>query len=138
MLLGPGAPRQPAAAAQHLGRPTGPGSGIDVTATVVDDRAVAGQEYWVSFTFPRTSTRSEGLGRNKSTRRRTTTPWAVADPRPRPRRQFGVPRRGRGAEPGALVITLVADLIPLVVLFLLFRYGGRVACPRAAAGACAR
>ena len=28
------------------------GSGIDVTATVVDDRVVAGQEYWVSFTFP--------------------------------------------------------------------------------------
>src|SRR4051812_42855713 len=27
-------------------------SGTDVTATVVDDRVVGGDEFWISFTFP--------------------------------------------------------------------------------------
>lgn len=103
------------------------GSGIDVTATVVDDRVVAGQEYWVSFTFPEDVDPDQKAWDAQVDEEAYDD--AVASGQIRVRVLDGDPSayRAEGAVQSRvpLVITLVADLILLVVLLLLFRYGGR-------------
>ena len=103
------------------------GSGIDVTATVVDDRVVAGQEYWVSFTFPEDVDPDQKAWDAQVDEEAYDD--AVASGQIRVRVLDGDPSayRAEGAVQSRvpLVVTLVADLILLVVLLLLFRYGGR-------------
>ena len=103
------------------------GSGTDVTATVVDDRVVAGQEYWVSFTFPEDVDPDQKAWDAQVDEEAYDD--AVASGQIRVRVLDGDPSayRAEGAVQSRvpLVVTLVADLILLVVLLLLFRYGGR-------------
>jgi hypothetical protein len=101
-------------------------SGKDVTATVVDDRVVDGDEFWLSFTFPedvdhdqkswQAEVSEEAYDDAVASGRITVR---VADDDPSAYRAEGtvdsrVP----------LVLTLGADLILLLVVLLIWRYGG--------------
>lgn len=103
-------------------------SGKDVTATVVDDRVVNGDEFWVSFTFP------EDVDPDQKTRQaevdEETYDDAVARGEIRVRVLEGDPSayRAEGTVDSVvpLVVTLVADLLLLLIALLVWRYGGRV------------
>ena len=107
-------------------------SGTDVAATVVDDRVVDGDEYWVSFTFP------EDVDPDQRTWQaqvdEETYDDAVAADEIRVRVVEGNPSQYRAdgtvqSRTSLVVITLVADLLLLVGAVLLFRYRGRSRAP---------
>jgi hypothetical protein len=103
-------------------------SGTDVTATVVDDRVVGGDEYWVSFTFPedvdpdqRTWTAEVDEEAYDDAVASQTIPVRVVEDDP-------AAYRAEGAVDSSLplVITLGADVILLLIALLLWRAGGRL------------
>ena len=103
-------------------------SGTDVTATVVDDRVVGGDEYWVSFTFPedvdpeqRTWTAEVDEEAYDDAVASQTIPVRVVEDDPAAYRA-----EGSVTSSVPLVITLVADVILLLVALLLWRAGGRL------------
>ena len=103
-------------------------SGTDVTATVVDDRVIAGNEYWLSFTFP------TGVDPDQKTWQaqvdEATYDDAVAAGELTVRVVEGHPSEYRAAgsvdSRVPLVATLVADAVLLLIALLLWRYGGRM------------
>ncbi|HEU5038347.1 MAG TPA: hypothetical protein VFT70_15165 [Nocardioides sp.] len=103
-------------------------SGTDVTATVVDNRVLNGDEYWISFRFP------EGVDPDQKARQAEVDEEAyddaVASGQITVRVLEGDPSayRAEGAVDSLvpLVVTLVADGILLLIALLLWRYGGRV------------
>jgi hypothetical protein len=103
-------------------------SGTDVTATVVDDRVLNGDEYWVSFTFPedvdpeqRTWTAEVDEEAYDDAVASQTIPVRVVEDDPAAYRA-----EGTVTSSVPLVITLVADVILLLIALLLWRSGGRL------------
>jgi hypothetical protein len=103
-------------------------SGTDVTATVVDDRVVNGDEYWLSFTFPedvdpdqRTWTAEVDEEAYDDAVAGQTIPVRVVEDDPAAYRA-----EGTVTSSVPLVITLVADVILLLIALLLWRSGGRL------------
>ncbi|GAA1125821.1 hypothetical protein [Nocardioides aquiterrae] len=103
-------------------------SGTDVTATVVDDRVLNGDEYWLSFTFPedvdpdqRTWTAEVDEEAYDDAVASQTIPVRVVEDDPAAYRA-----EGTVTSSVPLVMTLVADAILLLVALLLWRSGGRM------------
>lgn len=103
-------------------------SGTDVAATVVDDRVVNGDEFWISFTFPADV---DPDGRTWSAEvDEETYDDAVAAGEVTVRVVEDDPSAYRvdGAVDSnvPLVVTAVADVILLLIVLLLWRSGGRM------------
>jgi len=102
-------------------------SGTDVTATVVNDRVVPGEEYWVSFTFPEEVDPDQRTWDAQVDEEAYDDAVASGEIRVRVLADDPSAYRAEGAVTSRvpLVVTLVADLLLLVVVLLLVRYGGR-------------
>ena len=103
-------------------------SGTDVTATVVDDRVIGGDEFWLSFTFPEDVDPDQRSWEAEVTEEAYDD--AVASQRITVRVIDGHPSayHAEGAVESSvpLVITAIADVILLVIVLLLWRSGGRL------------
>ena len=101
-------------------------SGTDVTATLVDDRVVNGDEYWVSFRFPESVDPDQKAWTAEVSEEAYDD--AVASGEITVRVDEGNPSayRAEGAVDSnvPLVITAIADVILLLIVLLLLRYGG--------------
>jgi hypothetical protein len=101
-------------------------SGEDVTATVVDDRVVGGDQYLISFTFPESVDPDQGQWEAQVSEE--TYDDAVAAGQVTVRVLEGDPAAhrvvGEVNSRVPLVITILADVILVVVVLLLWRYGG--------------
>ena len=102
-------------------------SGTDVTAAVVHDRVVPGEEYWVSFTFPEEVDPDQRTWDAQVDEEAYDDAVASGEIRVRVLTDDPSAYRAEGAVTSRvpLVVTLVADLLLLVVVLLLVRYGGR-------------
>ncbi|MGB0100405.1 MAG: hypothetical protein WBP61_09010 [Nocardioides sp.] len=102
-------------------------SGTDVVGNVVDDRVVADEEFWVSFTLPADLDPDQVARQAKVDE--DTYDDAVAEGVVGVRvleDDLGAYRVDGAAESrAALVATLLADAVLLVILALLWRFGGR-------------
>lgn len=104
------------------------GSGTDVTAALVDDDVVAGEEYWLSFTFPVAIDPEQRTWRARVDEEAYDDAVASQEVPVRVIEDKPSAYRVEGAVDSRLplVITLVADLLLLIGAALLFRYGGRL------------
>lgn len=103
-------------------------SGADVTATVVDDRVLAGDEFWLSFTFPEDVDPDQRTWQAQVSEEAYDDAVASGEITVRVVEDDPSAYRAEGTVDSyvPLVITLVADLILVLVVLLLLRYGGRV------------
>lgn len=102
-------------------------SGTDVTATVVDDRVVGGEEYWLSFTFPTDVDPDQQTWQVQVDEEAYDDAVAAGELQVRVLESQPSAYRVEGQVDSAvpLVVTLVADGLLVVVAVLLLRYGGR-------------
>jgi hypothetical protein len=107
-------------------------SGKDVTATVVDDRVVSGDEYWISFTFPEDVDPDQKDWQAQVSEEAYDDAVASGEITVRVVEDDPSAYRVEGAVQSSvpLVITAIADVILLVIVLLLIllpsRYRGRV------------
>jgi hypothetical protein len=103
-------------------------SGTDVTATVVDDRAIGGNEFWVSFTFPEDIDPDQQTWQAQVDEEAYDDAVASGEIRVRVLEDDPAAYRAEGTVDSLvpLVVTLIADGILLLVALLLWRYGGRL------------
>ena len=101
--------------------------GTDVTATVVDDRVLNGDEYWLSFTFPEDVDPDQKAWQAEVDEEAYDDAVASGQLTVRVLEDDPSAYRAEGAVDSAvpLVVTLVADGILLLIALLLWRYGGR-------------
>jgi hypothetical protein len=107
-------------------------SGKDVTATVVDDRVVDGDEFWVSFTFPEDVDPDQKYRQVAVSKEAYDDAVASGEIRVRVIEDDPSAYRVEGAVESSvpLVITAIADVILLLIVLLIVllpsRYHGRV------------
>ena len=103
-------------------------SGTDVTATVVDDRVVNGDEYWVSFAFPADVDPDGRTWSAEVVEEAYDDAVAAGEITVRVVEDDPAAYRVEGAVDSnvPLVITAVADVILLLIVLLLWRSGGRM------------
>jgi hypothetical protein len=101
-------------------------SGTDVTATVVDDRVVNGDQYWLSFTFPEDVDPDQRTWQSEVDQEAYDDAVASGEITVRVLEDDPSAYRAEGtvANNLPLVVTLVADLLLLLIALLLWRYGG--------------
>ena len=103
-------------------------SGQDVTATLVDHRVVAGDEFWISFTFPKKVDPDQKKWQAEVSKEAYDDAVASGEVTVRVVEDDPSAHRVEGAVESRvpLVITAIADVILFVIILLLWRYGGRM------------